>query len=112
MIDEWYEDPQMVSGVAWYRREQWALLKSVAPDSDELEETYDQWIEYAERSFEDIWETGIDLVKVDVDVEDLIRWCQNQGRPVDGEARTAFVIHKMKEQNEGTGQPEDPCDSE
>ena len=107
MIDEWDDEPQMVLGVAWYRREQWALLKSVAPDCDELEETYDEWVEYAERSFKDIRETGIDLVKVDVDVKELIQWCQADGRPVDASSRTAFVIQKMKEQNEGTGQPED-----
>ena len=106
MIDELDDEPRMVSGVAWYKREQWDLLKSVAPDADKLEKTYDEWIEYAERAFKDVRETGIDLVKVDV--EELIRWCKDKRRPVDGAARTSFVIHKLKEQNEGSGKVEDP----
>lgn len=87
-----------MSGIAWYKREQWALLKSVSADADELEDTYDEWLEYAKRHQKDIWDTGINIFKVDVDVEELIRWCQDQGRPVDGAARAEFVSMKLKEQ--------------
>jgi len=104
MLDDPDAEFPMVSGVAWYRREQWALLKSTASDADDLEETYDEWLEFAKHSFKVIWDTGIDLVKVDVDVDELIEWCRNEERPVDGAARTSFVIQKMKEQDLGTGQ--------
>ena len=101
MIDKPDEKPRPVSGVAWYSREQWALLRSVASDVHDLEETFDEWIEYASRTFKGIRDTGIDLVKVDVDVDELILWCKKKGCPVDAEARTAFVIHKLKERHEG-----------
>ena len=104
MLDDPDAEFPMVSGVAWYKREQWALLKSTAPDADDLEETYDEWLEFAKHSFKVIWDTGIDLVKVDVDVDELIEWCKNEERPVDGAARTSFVIQKMKEQDLGTDQ--------
>jgi len=104
MLDDPDAEFPMVSGGAWYKREQWALLKSTAPDADDLEETYDEWLEFAKHSFKVIWDTGIDLVKVDVDVDELIEWCRNEERPVDGAARTSFVIQKMKEQDLGTGQ--------
>lgn len=87
-------------GVAWYRREQWALLKSVATDADELEETYDEWLEFAERYLKEVWETGIDIFKVEVDVEELIQWCQTNDRAVDGEARSEFVALKLKERDQ------------
>jgi len=96
-----------VTGIAWYKREQWALLKSIAPDADELEDTFDEWLKHADRSFKDIQETGIDLVKVDVDVVELIAWCTAEGRSADGAARTSFVTHKMKQENRGRG-PQPP----
>ena len=104
MIDDPDTEFPLVSGVAWYKREQWELLKSAAPDTDELKETYDEWLEFAKHSFKVIWDTGIDLVKVDIDVNELIEWCRNEARPVDGAARTSFVIKKMKEQDLGTDQ--------
>lgn len=88
-----------VSGVAWYRREQWALLKSVAADAGDLEDSYDEWLEFAERYLKDVWDTGIDIFKVEVDVDELVRWCQEQNRPVDGAARSEFVTAKLKEQH-------------
>jgi hypothetical protein len=87
-------------GIAWYRREQWALLKSVATDSDEIEETYDEWLEFAQRYLKEVWESGIDILKVEIDVEELIQWCQTNNRAVDGEARSDFVVLKLKERDQ------------
>jgi hypothetical protein len=95
MTDNWDDEPEIHSGVAWYRRDQWPLLKSASADAEDLEETYDEWLEYAERHFKDIWDAGINLHKVDVDVEDLIGWCREQNRPLDGSARAAYVIKKF-----------------
>ncbi|MCD4706427.1 MAG: hypothetical protein K8S62_01665 [Candidatus Sabulitectum sp.] len=97
MKDKFGGSPVTVSGVAWYRREQWALLKSVAKDAGELENSYDEWLEFAEPAFEAIRNTGTHLMKVDVDIEELIQWCKHEGRPVDGPARADFVTRKMKD---------------
>lgn len=95
MVDNWDDEPEIHSGVAWYRRDQWSLLKSASADAEDLEETYDEWLEYAQRHFKDIWDAGIDLHKVDVDVEDLIAWCQEHNRPLDAAARAEYVTKKF-----------------
>ncbi len=42
---------EIVVGMAWYRREQWPMLRAVSADADKLEESYDEWVEYASRQF-------------------------------------------------------------
>jgi hypothetical protein len=36
-------DSDVVTGIAWYRRDPWARLRELAPDADELEESFDDW---------------------------------------------------------------------
>jgi hypothetical protein len=85
----------VVIGFAWYRREQWPLLCSLAPDHDELEETYDQWLAVANKAFEDLRCQGVRAEKVDIDVQELSAWCKKHGRPLDADARAAFASQKM-----------------
>ncbi len=87
-------------GVAWYRREQWDRLLEISSDRDELEDTYDEWVAMAEKRVKELGQHGYMHRKVDVDVEELVSWCNTQNRPVDGTARTEFVILKLREQDE------------
>lgn len=89
----------VTSGLAWYKPEQWALLRAESVDSDDLEETYGEWLEFAKRYLSEIWESGIDIFKVEVDVEEMVAWCKSRNRPLDGEARVEFVALKLKEQH-------------
>jgi hypothetical protein len=88
---------RIAAGVAWYRRGQWPRLLEVAEDADELEETYDGWLRMADERFSSFKVPGVLLKKVDVDVEELIAWCAERGRPVDGSARSEFVAEKVQE---------------
>ena len=89
-------------GVAWYRREQWDRLLEISSDRDELEDTYDEWVAMAEKRVKELGQHGYMLRKVDVDVEELVSWCNSLNRPVDGTARTEFVILKLREQDEAS----------
>ena len=93
-------EAMMSIGAAWYKRGQWGLLKSVSSDADELEDSYDEWLEYAERSREELEKRGVKVVKITVDVRDIVAWCRSRGCPVDGRARAAFVAHKIEKQKE------------
>jgi hypothetical protein len=84
-------------GVAWWRPEQWARLRDIAADPDALEETYEEWLAMATKELARLAEHGIVLSKVDVDVEELLAWCNEQGRAVDGAARAAFAGAKLHE---------------
>ena len=86
-----------VLGVAWYRRQQWDRLREISADKDTLEETYDEWKANAESRIPDLERDGYVLHKVDIDVDELLRWCDSQGCPVDGEARSLFAAAKLRE---------------
>jgi hypothetical protein len=94
------EKARIAAGVAWYRRDQWPRLLEVAADADELEETYEGWLQMADERFNTFKVPGVLLKKIDVDVEELIAWCAERGRPVDGSARSEFVAEKVQEMTE------------
>jgi hypothetical protein len=77
--------------LAWYRREQWALLRAESADADKLEKTYDEWLAFASEELRKLEARGIRVSKIDVEVGALTRWCESEGRAVDGEARAEYA---------------------
>jgi hypothetical protein len=77
--------------LAWYRREQWALLRAESADADKLEKTYDEWLAFASEELRKLAARGIRVCKIDVEVGALMQWCESEGRAVDGEARAEYA---------------------
>ena len=88
---------KMVMGVAWYRRDQWDRLLEISSDRAELEDTYDEWKAVAEENLGNLAKHGYKLRKVEIDVEELLIWCNSQNRAVDGDARSEFTVVKLRE---------------
>jgi hypothetical protein len=86
-----------VAGIAWYRPEQWKLLREVSADVEDLEETHSEWIAEAIKTLAILKEQGVSVVKVDVDVEELVKWCFEKGVKIDGAVRSEFVVHKLQQ---------------
>lgn len=91
----------LVTGFAWYRREQWSRLRELASDRDKLDDSYDQWLAGAQKALLEMARAGISAKRVDVDVEALLRWCLAEGRPVDSAARAAFVADELRRAHQG-----------
>ena len=88
-------------GVAWYRKEQWPRLLEIADDREKLEDTYEDWVKIAEKTMGEMEALGLSLAKVDIDVEELLAWCQKRKIPVNGSARARFTSAKLQEISEG-----------
>jgi hypothetical protein len=84
-----------ILGFAWYRQEQWQQLLAVSSDRGDLEETFAEWLALAEKSIAGLRRQGGKVRKVEVNVDDLVCWCQAEQRPIDSKARAAFVVHKL-----------------
>jgi len=84
-------------GVAWYQPDQWQKLLAVSVDKDKLEETYEEWVQDAERVIKELRRQGLYIVKVNVNVEELVAWCQKKKIPVNGEARSRYAAHKLQQ---------------
>jgi hypothetical protein len=93
----------VVYGIASYRPDQWARLREVSTDKDELEQTYEEWKAIVERRVRQLEDGGVCIGRVEIDVEELVAWCTSEGRPVDGAARAAYASLKLREQDLGSG---------
>lgn len=82
-------------GAAWYRSDQWERLRQVSDDRADLEEAWEEWVRTAEKSLRDIRARGIRVEKVDVDVEELVQWCQAKRQPINAASRSAFAAEKL-----------------
>ena len=88
-------------GVAWYRPEEWSRLLEIAADRDELEDTYEEWLENAEARLQEMAEAGIYATRVDIDVRELQDWCIAHKRPIDGSGRAVFTAEKLRQLHNG-----------
>ena len=91
-----FRDRKIIAGIAWFRSDQWQLLRSLATDPEVLERTYAEWEAIAEKGIRDLAQQGIIARKVDVDVAELQAWCISQQRPLDGAARAAYAVTRMQ----------------
>ena len=91
----------LVTGFAWYRREQWSRLRERASDRDKLDDSYDEWLAGAQKALLEMALAGVPARRVDVDVDALFRWCEAEGRSVDSAARAAFVAEELRRTHEG-----------
>lgn len=90
----------MMVGVAWFSPDQWERLRQVAADKKALHDTYDEWVADAFAALRNLERLGFAARPFEVDVDELLRWCREQRRKVDGAARSAFVAEKLGQEGE------------
>jgi len=81
--------------VAWDTPEQWKRLKSLAADADALDDTHQAWLKNASGHVRRLKQQGFEVVKVPIDVEEWVAWCQKNGKALDGAARSEFTSRKV-----------------
>jgi len=83
-------------GLAWYRADQWARLRAISEDRDQLELNHEEWLRTASERFEDLRRQGQQVQKVEVDVEDLLKWCRTQGLPLNSSTRAQYAAQRLR----------------
>lgn len=56
-------EPEVVVGVAWYRRKQWQRVRDISTDVDDLENPYEEWLRLAERKLAELTVAGLRVEK-------------------------------------------------
>ena len=87
------------TGILWYKPEQWEKVKELSVDSDVFEDTYQEWKENADRAMMDFRQQGISVMKIEIDLDELVNWCAERKRPIDASARSEFVANKVRQRN-------------
>jgi hypothetical protein len=96
------DESKYLVGIAWYRPEQFGLLRALSVDSDSMANTYEEWLAGVTKTIEDLRQRGIIGRRVDVDLNELMAWCQQRGRPLDGGARATYAAENLKSGNHVT----------
>ena len=86
-----------IAGLAWYRAEQWELLRKHAVDKSNLELTYDEWHRIALEKLLELRARGVNVVPVNVDVHELLKWCKENNLPVNGASRSQYALKLAQE---------------
>ena len=84
-------------GIAYYSRAQWPKLLTAAADREVLEDTYDEWVAFYNSTVSKLGAAGGTWVRVPIDVDELVAWCVQQGRTLNGAARAEFTALKTRE---------------
>lgn len=94
-----YEDQDQTICIAWFRREQWFLIKQKADDPEIIEDTYEEWEKEAESLVQKLIAIGKQFNKIDVDIFELEEWYKANGLPNVGNARSRFAAEKGQDLN-------------
>ena len=84
-------------GIAWYRKEQWELLKSTAADFELIEDTFEEWEKNAKKALRNLRKEGANVIKVDFDVEEFNEWCKKNNKRPDTRTRSDYVAYLLRE---------------
>ena len=85
------DSSKLAVGVGWYTEDNWTKVKTAATDPDRFEETYQEWIEMAEKALREIRLAGVNAEKVLINSEELLAWCIAHNKANDAASRAEFV---------------------
>lgn len=77
--------------MAFYRPEDWSRLLSIIDDKEVFHDTWEQWHNEYQISKKQLESHGLKINDVVVNIDDLIRFCFQNGIKNDGKARARFV---------------------
>ena len=85
-------------GISWFRPETYDACMSVFSDSDDLPDTYKDWLALAEQAERQVASQGMKVVRVDIDPNAFPKWCAANGHSqLDKHARMMFGNEKALE---------------
>lgn len=77
--------------MAFYKPEDWSRLLAIVDDKEVFHYTWEQWHNQYQASKKQLESQGLNINDVVVNVDDLIRFCFQNGIKNDGKARSQFV---------------------
>ena len=89
----------VVTAIATYNPAQWKTLIETAADSDRLEDTWEEWRANKEKLTMELRARGLSFVEIGLDVDEINRFCAEEGIPNDGCARARLAACKAQEES-------------
>jgi hypothetical protein len=94
-----------IIGIAWFKDElTYHQALAIFIDSKNMPASFEDWKTLVRRECEEIKRAGNIALRVDLDPETFVDWCNLHGFRADSQGRTAFVNHaEIEYQKTGKG---------
>jgi hypothetical protein len=88
-----------VTGILWWKPKQWEKAKRICTDAENFDETYQDWKEAAEKALENFQLLGLTVYKIEVNLDEMVKWCKAQKLPLSAQARSRYVSMLVEKRN-------------
>jgi hypothetical protein len=77
--------------VSWFAPETWAETRAAMADRDRLPASHAAWAASALQVAGELERVGFTVVRIAIEAEPFLDWCEAQGLPPDGRARSRYA---------------------
>ena len=88
-----------IIGIAWYKKEQWFILRQVIENPNDIENTYEEWLNNAINLKKTVIDSGLTDEEVEIDIQDVISWCNKDNKTINSKNITEYVVFKLMKKN-------------
>jgi len=88
-----------VIGIAWYKKEQWFILRQVIENPNDIENTYEEWLNNAINLRKTLIDSGLTVEEVEIDIQDVKSWCKKDNKTINSKNITEYVVFKLMKKN-------------
>lgn len=81
--------------IAYYRKKDWDRFITIIDDRENMHDTWKEWHKAFLKIRKDMIAQGFELVTTEIDLDELINYCDRKGIKNDGKARSQFVQEKQ-----------------
>lgn len=78
-------------GIFCYKKEQYQDIKRMSTNAADMDATWEEWVLNKENAKRELAKSGVIGVDVEVDIFDIINYCQEHGLPMNGKSRARYV---------------------
>lgn len=82
--------------IPYYRKAQYDRLRQISSDKETFPESYDEMFAITELKYRQLENKKFPIVKIDVDLDELVEWCKTRSVDLNPETRTKFALEKLK----------------
>lgn len=87
--------PPLIVGFAYYKKEQWNEIRNIMVDKENMAEDWEEWRLVLERGLTEHFNKGFQVLRIVLDINELLEYCSKNKVPLDGKARSGLVSHKL-----------------
>ena len=79
----------------WYRAEDYETLRARLTDGAKLPERHGTWLFATEQVEQVVQRSGVEVVRVTIEPDAFLAWCESVGLESDGAARSRYAAMRM-----------------